>query len=124
MPSKTIDTAFFEVQEATSGGGTGASQAFSEVGIDPRRDGAVPAQHTAGKASGADDSGSSHASEPHGRVSTANQARTDGHTGLQHVTPPAGSGAISHWQPTALAGIVQAAASASDCQYHVHLQLS
>lgn len=89
------------LQEVTSGGGTGASQAFSEVGMDQRRDCAAPAQHPAGKGSGADDSGSSHASEPHARISTANQA--DPHIGVQHGTLAANVGAMSQWRNATMA---------------------
>lgn len=86
--------------------------------MDPRRDSAVPAQHAAAKASGADDSGSSHASEPRARRSSAHQACTEPHSAFQAGILPATVGVMSQWQPTSLAGMAQAAAGAH-LQRHV-----
>eukprot|EP00892_Ulva_mutabilis_P007488 jgi/Ulvmu1/5110/UM021_0127.1 len=98
-----------DVKEVTSGGGTGASQAFSEVGIDTRHDLATPPQHGTAKPMG-DDSGSSHASEPPVRISHAHQEYPDTHTVAQDAVQPLNVNAMMPWHQAALAGITQAAA--------------
>lgn len=104
----------------TSGGGTGASQAFSEVGMDVRRDRAALALHGAAKASGADDSGSSHASEPPVRQSNAHQECTLPHVVPQDVVQALNVSTGSPCQHTAPAGVTQAATCAPSrpCDAH------